>query len=782
MIKPSLEQVNILNALRTPEKAILRISAVAGSGKTTTNLYLASELKDKKILLLTYNKFLAEETRTKIIREQLTNLEVRTFHGFAGTLFGSSVYNDDILIELLRNQRSVGKSSDDRGDQNGQDDPIEIPVRDYSMFLENSEEEYNKYDIIVFDEVQDLTLPLYHLCKYIYDLYVAPFSNVRLMLFGDPRQCIYGYNGADSRYMSFAGTLFGSPVIDLTLNVSYRVTDQVATFINEICYGGQHIISGIRQGPLPNVIIQNKRNAYKYVSSKIISLVNSGIDPEEIFILAPSAKIKKFDETKKNICNMLTITNELASHGIMSFIDTDGYTADHKCLSKKVVVSSIHKAKGRERKYVFFIGFDHTYFKYYSQDYKGSPANYSDGRLIMPNELYVALTRSSHELWLIAQSEVDSKYIEPIEFIDRSIIQSYANCRHPDTKHYFQSSKLWVKIDDPKKRSMQGITDLIRSLPAMIKNQLKDTLRITVLREPGTTIKMTSLVKERDPKYGIYHEDVSDINGIASVLCALRDDLTIKELFDYCLAEYDRVLHLHDPEAILTESKKIQSEYIGHNARTRQLVSNSWLSERTLQRLSARIRGTMPIGIVEKDIAHDFGIDDKFIVAGRIDNIYGNSLYEIKTKSGVSIDDHIQLALYRIILDRSKYDPMVSMGVHAKRRSEHLSRAPEIGSVVSAGDHHGPIIAFSKKDGVITAKVVSFIDGSIISVKDPAHYGPYYISTLDGTTKNNVLYNCRDDSMYSVEIIDPEKFVELVFQKTAVYDDHNFLRVANIGL
>lgn len=766
----SAEQVAICDAIKdSPAGTILRISAVAGSGKTSTNLYVASQFRDRKILLLTYNKFLAEETRTKIDKMKLTNIEVRTFHGFAGRLFGKAIYNDDILIELLR------ESSEEKyetGDEDDYEADNETGYKDYSNLVEEDPASPD-YDIIVFDEVQDLTLPLYKLCEVIFLRYIKPFNesgaanNVRLMLFGDPRQCIYGYNGADSRYMKLADSLFGAPVIDLELSVSYRVTNQIATFINEICYGGQHIISGAREGPLPKMIVRTRPGAYKYVAQRIVKLVNAGVNPEEIFILSASAKIKS-----SSTCGLLSVTNVLASHGIMSFIDTDGHTADHKCLSKKVVVSSIHKSKGRERKYVFFVGFDHTYFKYFSRDYKTKLKNYVDGNLIMPNELYVALTRSSHKLWLVAQSESQGKFIEPIEFIDRDLIRSYANCRDDDTKVYFKSSDSWTPNEDVTPESKITVTDLVGSMEAMNKNRLKSCLKITVIRQPKKVIELVSMIKEKDPKYGVYYEDVSDINGIASVLSALKDDLTNQELYDYCTAEYGRRLDLFSSSSVLMEAKNIQCKYKKHKARARQVVNNSWIPEKTLSKLSARIRNTMPIGTCEKCVAHNFGT---VTVVGKIDNLYGNNLYEIKTKTGVSLDDFIQLSIYRVLLGHVKYDPMQSIEAVKKRRAEHLNGPIGIGSIITVGDHYGTIISIDSKKTKIKAKMVSFIDGSTISVKDPKLYEPYYLNVPDDLGPVNILYNCRDDSMYSVEIVDYELFEQLMFAGIDDITDHEFL-------
>ena len=58
--KYSDEQKLIIKSLKSNN---VLVDSVAGSGKTTTNLYLAKEYPHNKLLLLTYNAKLKIETR-----------------------------------------------------------------------------------------------------------------------------------------------------------------------------------------------------------------------------------------------------------------------------------------------------------------------------------------------------------------------------------------------------------------------------------------------------------------------------------------------------------------------------------------------------------------------------------------------------------------------------------------------------------------------------------------------------------------------------------------------
>ena len=59
----SLEQQNVINLLNN--KFNVSVESVAGSGKTTTNLYIAKSFPTLKILLLTYNNIFKNRNKRK---------------------------------------------------------------------------------------------------------------------------------------------------------------------------------------------------------------------------------------------------------------------------------------------------------------------------------------------------------------------------------------------------------------------------------------------------------------------------------------------------------------------------------------------------------------------------------------------------------------------------------------------------------------------------------------------------------------------------------------------
>ncbi|TNK94904.1 hypothetical protein C4M95_04335, partial [Mycoplasmopsis pullorum] len=151
----------------------VKVSAVAGSGKTTTVLLISKLLSDKKILFFTYNRQLKDETQEKIIANKLFNIDIFTFHSFAQNIYKVQANTDDGLVELLTKNKTSNNID---------------------------------YDLIVIDEAQDLTPIYYHfLLKIMND---NRNKNYQILILGDERQCIYQFLGADSRFLTHADKLF----------------------------------------------------------------------------------------------------------------------------------------------------------------------------------------------------------------------------------------------------------------------------------------------------------------------------------------------------------------------------------------------------------------------------------------------------------------------------------------------------------------------------------------------------------------------------------------------
>ena len=162
----------------------MAIDAVAGSGKTTTVLHIGSMeyTQNKKILLLTYNAKLKQDTRLRVKSLGLDKrIETHSFHSFGVKYYNSECKSDSGITAVIENVDAWTKPTK----------PIKpIP----------------EYDIIVLDEVQDLTSLLFRFfLKILSDLSLThrkatpATSPPQIVLMGDARQSIYQFRQSDER-------------------------------------------------------------------------------------------------------------------------------------------------------------------------------------------------------------------------------------------------------------------------------------------------------------------------------------------------------------------------------------------------------------------------------------------------------------------------------------------------------------------------------------------------------------------------------------------------------
>ena len=128
MLPPiSKEQTSVLNAIQAGHNVIC--NSVAGSGKTTCSLHIATDLAHMKILLLTYSSKLKIESRKKAQENNLQNIEIHSYHSFGYNIYSEPLCNKDKGIQML----------------------IDSNARPSNPF---------DYNLIILDEAQDIN-PLY---------------------------------------------------------------------------------------------------------------------------------------------------------------------------------------------------------------------------------------------------------------------------------------------------------------------------------------------------------------------------------------------------------------------------------------------------------------------------------------------------------------------------------------------------------------------------------------------------------------------------------------------
>lgn len=453
MVSPSDEQQSILDAVREGNNILG--DCVAGSGKTTTVLMIAKEFPDKNIVLLTYNAALKLEVREKIEHESITNLRSHSYHSANGTYyshFSKTSNYDDAIRCVIKHKR---------------------PLRNPSLSV----------DILIIDETQDMKKLFFHFAwKFYIDLDIKP----QLVVFGDRFQGLYSFIGSDTRYLTQAAHVWKQPFVERSLSTSYRVTHPIASFVNEVLLGYPRI-RAVRDGP--NVSywrIHPFRDVF-VIYNFIKEQLNKGYLPGDIFVLCPTLNGNARSPVR-------LLENMIAMDNIPCYYPTtDDSVLDKEVIQNKVVFSSFHQSKGRERKIVIVTGFDANYFKYFAKDVPTT---------VCPDALYVAVTRAKEKL-VVVQSSLDP----PLQFLFKTPIQM-ASIGYID-----MTPSVSENIRDqpvPESRNTSP-TDIIRFVTD------ENLLLLKSLVEPGITIVQDptmSIGVELKLKTCTGTEDVSAINGI----------------------------------------------------------------------------------------------------------------------------------------------------------------------------------------------------------------------------------------------------------------------------
>ena len=64
-------------------------------------MFIASKHKNKRILLITFNRHLKDETSRRLEEKNITNVESYNYHTFVGKKTGKIIQNDSKIIKHL---------------------------------------------------------------------------------------------------------------------------------------------------------------------------------------------------------------------------------------------------------------------------------------------------------------------------------------------------------------------------------------------------------------------------------------------------------------------------------------------------------------------------------------------------------------------------------------------------------------------------------------------------------------------------------------------------------
>jgi|TARA_B100001093_G_C26853363_1_gene1026192 hypothetical protein len=638
MNQPSQEQQQIIDYVKDDYN--IRVEAVAGSGKSTTVLSLANQCPNKEILQLTYNSSLRLEIKEKVETLNIHNIKIHTFHSLAVKYYSRQAHTDTGIRHILLYKLKLLQS---------------IP----------------KIDILVIDENQDFTeLYFQFVLKFLLD-YAKP---IQIICLGDPRQCIYEFKGADPRFLTMADEIWSpffylrtDKFVKCNLRTSYRITNQMGFFVNKALIGDNLMLT-CRDGDPVTYIRNNRKNVENILIFNIKNLITNGIKPDDIFILAASIKgINSY---------IRKLENRLVEHNIPCHVPIfETEKLDERVIDGKIVFSTFHSVKGRQRPFVFILGFDNNYFIQYARTL---PKNEC------PNTLYVGCTRAIKHLFLIEYDERPTD--RPLEFLKMGH-RDLVNCSFVDFKGFprkifHNSDSSQDNIKSLIEKRFETPTKMVQFIPDFVLNEISPIIdKIFDFSQVYTTnIEIPSVIQTN---YGF--EDVSDLNGIAIPSFfyeKISKNNILKSLIDQSILEMRPNEHFflkntikNIPETFNSINDYLYLSNIYKSIQERlyfklkQINSNeyNWIDEELLNQCIERLEKMIVenneyIPSFEKTLIHNsneslhenidrilkphFTENILFRFSAIIDVFSENSIWELKFTNQISIEHKIQLVIY----------------------------------------------------------------------------------------------------------------------------------------
>jgi len=632
-LTPSKEQSIIVEHITNNKNVV--VDAVAGSGKTTTTLYTAKSNVDKKILQITYNKALKLEVRDKVIKENLNNIEIHTYHSLAVKFYDSTAHTDDKIIKILQT---------------------------------NTKPKTTKhYDILIIDEVQDATPNYFSLIlKFITDLGLKKST---LLILGDRFQSLYEFKNADVRFLTLASKIWPDRTfMSATLSESYRVTTQMASFINKVMLG-QHRIVANKKGKYKVQYYRTKRFwIHKTFSDRISLLLKEGYKPNDIFVLAPSLKSTNNNPIKK-------LENSLVQKNIpVYFSRSDDEGLNEDIIQSKIVFSTFHQAKGRERKVVICFGFDKAYFTYHAKEKDPyEPAS----------ELYVACTRAS-EILIIFEDE-DSELLPFLkcghkEMISSGLVDFFGNSKIEEKKE----KKEVVVLNEMHETS---VTELTKYIDEEKSNTLIPIINQLYVTKKEARSKYTVDIPSSLKMDNGLTEDVSNLNGL--VIPAMyqtkqsKEASSLEQIINFMYNSSD-----NQTKKFIDKKKPELEKYVQKNpiayylclgalyitlgekiySKLKQIDRYDWLTKDMVSVCNKNLAKNIGDNAqYEQDLGQYEDNDGKYFqyvtnsygninIKGRVDCYDDDILWEFKCVSSLQIEHKLQLIVYAWIWNKCMQD------------------------------------------------------------------------------------------------------------------------------
>jgi nucleoside-triphosphatase THEP1 len=609
---PSEEQKDIVKSVINGNSIF--IDAVAGSGKTTTVCHIGLELKNKNIILITYNNHLKLEVREKISKLDL-KIEVHTYHSLAYKYYSNNCIDDSNLEKMLLNDLSI--------------------------------KSIKNFDIIIIDETQDMTALYYKLIiKFMRD---NSFDK-QIITLGDRNQGIYDFKDADTRFLTLSHLIYKNisktPFINKTLKESYRLTKAMAWFVNDIMLNEKRIISK-KNGPKVEYVISNQFTSINYIFKEIVQLIKNGFKYDDIFILSPSIKRNQGKQSP-----LTKLENSLVNAKIPCFVPiNENAKLDNDIIKGKIIFTTFHQSKGRERKIVILFNFDDSYFKYY---------NRNDNPEICPPILYVASTRASYKLYVIEDpSNGRFKFIQDDKTYDYMKSSGHVNIVNKTKKIILQ------EYNKPDYKDIV-INEFIKYLKQDLTTKINDYIDKIFIKLTNDECDIHIPCKIPSNTDDDLYEEVSDINSLTILSIwenkYVNNNQILNRLMEFNTEQYgeyiDKInidkLDIKDYMLISNIYISIQHNYMFKLA---QIKEYNWLNEKIVEDCIECIEQNIEYKETDIEIELPFSenkdgfVRDTYYIGnenheihfiGKLGIVTDNTVWEVKCQDKLKFEDFIK--------------------------------------------------------------------------------------------------------------------------------------------
>ena len=423
--------------------------------------------------------------------------------------------------------------------------------------------------------------------------------------------------------------------------------------------------------------------------------------PSDIFVLAASVKQKYF----KMIENML-VENNIPCYVPMNDVNT----IHSDVIKNKVIFSSFHQSKGRERKVVIIYGFDRTYFDYY---------NRGADMTICPSTLYVAATRATEKLIVVEAADPlpflkythfllrDSTFVEfegePVNFFESDVSAAAAVQCHktsPTELIRFLNENVVITIADLMEDYLFTSTNANADWNANTDPDDYLDSHSGLDTDDKTTIVLNENFITSSYFGNDICEEVSDLNGLAIPSLYQERNSGSNSITEYVLAQIDKERPFYKDKMreidflkpltlanhlLLTNIYKSMNENLYF--KLAQIVSYDWLSQdnvdamfsnmdahisepgnlsyevviikdkyKTAEQTAAKYRRIDEF--IERKMGKEFGL---LRMNAIVDAVSPDTIWEFKCVEALTTEHRLQLLIYawiiRMILEPDEPQP-----------------------------------------------------------------------------------------------------------------------------